>query len=128
DPAYNAEVRKAADWIVADLTSQGFEASARTTPGHPIVIGHDLKSDGPHVLYYGHYDVQPVDPLNLWHSDPFEPTLRTGPDGEQQIVARGASDDKGQLLTFIEACRAWRAVTGGKLPIKVTILSEGEEE
>jgi acetylornithine deacetylase/succinyl-diaminopimelate desuccinylase-like protein len=128
DPAYTAEVRRAADWLVADLKSEGFDASARTTPGHPIVIGHDQTADGPHVLYYGHYDVQPVDPIELWNSDPFEPEMRKQPDGDIQIVARGSSDDKGQLLTFLEACRAWRAANHGKLPIKVTILSEGEEE
>ena len=63
---------------------------------------------GPHVLFYGHYDVQPVDPLSLWNTDPFEPTLVKQPDGETHIVARGSSDDKGQLLTFVEACRAWK--------------------
>ncbi len=81
----------------------------------------------PHVLFYGHYDVQPVDPLALWNSDPFEPTLVPQPDGDMHIVARGASDDKGQLLTFIEACRAWKAATGN-LPIRVSMLFEGEEE
>jgi acetylornithine deacetylase/succinyl-diaminopimelate desuccinylase-like protein len=128
DPAYAAEVRRAAEWVVADLTSEGFEASARTTPGHPVVVGHDRSAgDGPRVLFYAHYDVQPVDPLELWHTDPFEPQLVKQPDGETHIVARGASDDKGQLLTFLEACRAWRA-TAGRLPIGVTIVSEGEEE
>lgn len=128
DPAYAEDVRRAADWIVADLESEGFEASARPTPGHPVVVGHDHSAKGgPHVLFYGHYDVQPVDPLNLWHSDPFEPELVKQPDGETHIVARGASDDKGQLLTFLEACRAWRATTGS-LPIRVSIVSEGEEE
>jgi acetylornithine deacetylase/succinyl-diaminopimelate desuccinylase-like protein len=128
DPAYAGDVRRAADWLVSDLQSEGFAASAHKTPGHPVVIGTDLKASGPHVLYYGHYDVQPVDPLELWHSDPFEPTLKPGPDGDTLIFARGASDDKGQLLTFIEACRAWRAANGGNLPIKVTVVSEGEEE
>ncbi len=75
----------------------------------------------------GHYDVQPVDPLDLWHSDPFEVELRKQPDGETHLVGRGTSDDKGQLLTFIEACRAWRAVTGS-LPVPVTVFLEGEEE
>lgn len=128
DPAYNAEVQRAADWVAADLQSEGFTAAARPTTGHPIVVGHDLGADGPHVVFYAHYDVQPVDPLNLWSSDPFEPTLVRQPDGETHIVARGTSDDKGQLLTFLEACRAWRAVNGGKLPIRVTLVSEGEEE
>ncbi len=93
-----------------------------------MVVGHDEDaSDGLHVLFYGHYDVQPTDPLSLWKSDPFEPSIATEPDGRRIIVARGASDDKGQLLTFIEACRAWKAVHG-TLPVRVSILIEGEEE
>ena len=128
DPAYADQVRRAAEWVVEDLKSEGFEASARPTTGHPVVLGHDSSAEnGPHVLFYAHYDVQPVDPLNLWNSDPFEPQLVRQPDGETHIVARGASDDKGQLLTFLEACRAWRAVAG-RLPLKVSIVSEGEEE
>ena len=109
------------------LQGMGFDASVRATEGHPMVVGHDTGGTGPHVLFYGHYDVQPVDPLELWDSDPFEPTLRPAPDGDTHIVGRGASDDKGQLLTFVEACRAWKAVTG-RLPIRVSMLFEGEEE
>src|SRR5690606_12591208 len=93
----------------------------------PVVIAHDTTGDGPHVVFYAHYDVQPVDPLDLWNTDPFTVTPKPQPDGETHLVGRGTSDDKGQLLTFIEACRAWRA-TIGKLPIRVTIVSEGEEE
>ncbi len=127
DPAYAAECRACADWHVADLRSIGFEASARATPGHPIVVGHDRAAAGPSALFYGHYDVQPVDPLNLWERDPFEPFIEKRPDGTRAIRARGASDDKGQLMTFVEACRAWKAVAG-RLPIPVSILLEGEEE
>jgi acetylornithine deacetylase/succinyl-diaminopimelate desuccinylase-like protein len=127
DPSYAGEVQRAADWLVADLKSEGFEATARKTPGHPIVVAHGPKTKGPHVLFYGHYDVQPVDPLNLWKTDPFEPTLVKQSDGETHIVARGSSDDKGQLLTFVEACRAWRAAGGG-LPVTVSMCLEGEEE
>jgi acetylornithine deacetylase/succinyl-diaminopimelate desuccinylase-like protein len=127
DPAYAGEVRRAADWLVADLQSEGFEASARKTPGHPIVVAHGPDVPGTHVLFYAHYDVQPVDPVELWHTDPFEPTLVPQPDGETHIVARGASDDKGQMLTFLEACRAWRATTG-TLPVRVSMCLEGEEE
>lgn len=129
DPAYAAECRRAAEWLAADLASLGFDASVRTTPGHPMVVAHWTKAgaDKPHVLFYAHYDVQPVDPLNLWDAPPFEPAVRKGPDGSERITARGASDDKGQLMTFVEACRATIAATGG-LPINVTILSEGEEE
>jgi len=127
DPAYTGEVRKAAELLSADLNTLGFDASVRDTIGHPMVVAHDVAADGPHVLFYAHYDVQPVDPLNLWHSDPFEPTLVKQADGETHIVGRGTSDDKGQLLTFVEACRAWKAVHGA-LPLKVTLFFEGEEE
>ena len=127
DPAYAGEVRKAAEWLSGDLNQLGFAASVRDTAGHPMVVAHDVAGDGPHVLFYAHYDVQPVDPLHLWHSDPFEPTLVRQADGETQIVGRGTSDDKGQLLTFVEACRAWKAVNG-PLPVKVTLFFEGEEE
>lgn len=91
------------------------------------MVAHNKEANGPHVLFYGHYDVQPVEPLEAWDSDPFEPSLKEQPDGEIHIVARGASDDKGQLLTFIEACRSWKAVTG-HLPINVSTFFEGEEE
>jgi len=79
------------------------------------------------VLFYGHYDVQPVDPLELWENDPFDPKIVTRTDGSKMLVGRGTADDKGQLMTFVEACRAWKKVTG-KLPIPVTVLLEGEEE
>jgi acetylornithine deacetylase/succinyl-diaminopimelate desuccinylase-like protein len=127
DPAYAGEVRRAAEWLAEDLRSEGFDASARNTPGHPIVVAHGSGTTGPHVLFYAHYDVQPVDPLELWNTDPFEPALIRQLDGETHIVARGASDDKGQLMTFLEACRAWRAAGGG-LPVRVSMCLEGEEE
>ena len=127
DPAYASECRACAEWHVAYLKSFGFEASAHATPGHPIVVGHDRSATGPSALFYGHYDVQPVNPLDLWEYDPFEPIIETRPDGTRAIRARGASDDKGQIMTFVEACRAWKAIAG-KLPIPVSILLEGEEE
>lgn len=127
DPAYAAECRACADWHVADLASIGFEASARPTPGHPIVVAHDRSAKGPSALFYGHYDVQPVDPLELWDHDPFDPRIEPMADGTKVVRGRGASDDKGQIMTFVEACRAWKAVTGA-LPIPVSVLIEGEEE
>ncbi|HEY8595485.1 MAG TPA: dipeptidase [Devosiaceae bacterium] len=126
DPAYKDECRRAADWLVADLQALGFEVSARPTPGHPVVVGHQKGSGKPRVLFYGHYDVQPVDPLELWHSDPFEMTTRVV-DGRTRLFGRGTSDDKGQVMTFIEACRAYKAATGS-LPVDVCVLIEGEEE
>jgi acetylornithine deacetylase/succinyl-diaminopimelate desuccinylase-like protein len=126
DPAYAKECRKAADWLAKDLTSMGFTASVRSTCGHPVVVGHH-DGEGPHVLFYGHYDVQPVDPVNLWDDEPFAAALRTREDGSKEIYGRGSADDKGQLMTFLEACRAFKKVQG-RLPCRVTIMLEGEEE
>ena len=128
DPAYKPDCARAADWLVADLQSLGFDARAAATPGHPMVVAHcgDAKSGQRHILFYGHYDVQPVDPLNLWDRDPFDPEIQDTPKGKV-IRARGASDDKGQLMTFLEACRAWKHVHG-TLPGHLTIFLEGEEE
>ncbi|MBD9649618.1 M20/M25/M40 family metallo-hydrolase [Ensifer sp. PDNC004] len=129
DPAFKAECRKAAEWLVAELNALGFTASVRDTPGHPMVVAHHdgAKPDAPHVLFYGHYDVQPVDPLNLWDTDPFEPGIKEIEPGRKVITGRGTADDKGQLLTFVEAVRAYKDVHGA-LPCRVTILFEGEEE
>ena len=126
DPAYKAEVDRAADWLADDLASLGVAASKRDTTGHPMVVGHG-DGPGPHLLFYGHYDVQPVDPLDLWDHPPFEPRIEEHPEHGTIIRGRGASDDKGQLMTFIEACRAWKAVHGS-LPLRLTFLFEGEEE
>ncbi len=129
DPAFKSECRKAAEWLVADLKSIGFEASVRDTPGHPMVVAHHEgpSADAPHVLFYGHYDVQPVDPVNLWDHDPFAPAIKDLGNGRKILTGRGTSDDKGQLMTFVEACRAYKEVHG-KLPVKISILFEGEEE
>ena len=130
DPAYKDHCRAAAEYVAADLKAIGFAAEVRPTAGHPIVVGKsgNGKADGrPRVLFYGHYDVQPVDPLELWTTPPFEPRIETLPDGRKIIVARGACDDKGQAMTFIEACRAYKAVTGS-LPLPITMMIEGEEE
>ena len=125
DPAFKPDCARAADWMVAELQSLGFDASARPTPGHPMVVAHGGTGDA-HLLFYGHYDVQPVDPLNLWDRDPFDPQVQDTPNG-RVIRGRGAADDKGQLMTFIEACRAWKVVHG-TLPGRLTIFLEGEEE
>jgi len=128
DPAFSEDCRQAADWLVEDLRAIGFAADRHDTKGRPVVLGHCRQAgeQAPHVLFYGHYDVQPVDPLSLWNHDPFEPRLEKR-DGREVIAARGASDDKGQLMTFIEALRAFKAVEG-RLPLNVTVLLEGEEE
>src|SRR5450631_380467 len=135
DPAFAGDCRAAADHLARDIATLGFATDVRPTAGHPAILakangkgnGEATAQPRPHVLFYGHYDVQPVDPLNLWHRPPFEPAVTTHADGRKIIVARGAEDDKGQLMTFIEACRAWKSVTGS-LPVDVTIVIEGEEE
>jgi acetylornithine deacetylase/succinyl-diaminopimelate desuccinylase-like protein len=131
DSAWKNDCAKAADWLKKDLTSIGFKTTVRPTKGHPVVVGHSTgagkSKTKPHVLFYGHYDVQPVDPLDQWTSPPFEPKLVEISKGRKVIVARGACDDKGQVMTFIEACRAWKAVTGS-LPIDISVMIEGEEE
>ena len=126
DPAYAAHCRAAAEHLAADLSSIGFSATVRETAGHPVVRGDADGGAGPAVLFYGHYDVQPVDPLDQWVTPPFEPRIADR-DGRKVIVGRGACDDKGQLMTFVEACRAWKSVTGA-LPLPVSMLLEGEEE
>src|SRR5919106_1102557 len=129
DPAHYADTRRAASWMVGNLASIGFEASLRETAGQPMVVAHHPgpgDGAGPHVLYYGHYDVQPADPLGLWQSPPFEPTVVEAEHGPR-MVARGAVDDKGQVMTWLEAMRGWHEVHG-TLPIRVTVFLEGEEE
>lgn len=128
DSAYDADCRKAAEWAATALRDIGFDASPRKTIGHPMVVGHRRtgRPGVPHILFYGHYDVQPPDPLDLWTTKPFEPVRASGPHGDI-IVARGASDDKGQVMTFIEACRAL-ITTNGELPVDITVFLEGEEE
>src|SRR5205085_7207235 len=128
DSAFAADCKAAADHLAADIATLGFKAEVRPTAGHPAIIAKAAANSGrPHVLFYGHYDVQPVDPLDLWHRPPFEPVVTDHADGRKIIVARGAEDDKGQLMTFVEACRAWKSVSGS-LPVDVTIVIEGEEE
>jgi acetylornithine deacetylase/succinyl-diaminopimelate desuccinylase-like protein len=128
-PDHRQDCVRAAEWVRDQIAGLGFRAELRPTAGHPVVVAHHAGPagyQGPHVLFYGHYDVQPVDPLDLWNSPPFEPQLVDGPHGKR-FVARGAVDDKGQAMMFVEALRAWKDVAGN-IPARVTILIEGEEE
>jgi len=93
DPAFKGDCDRAAGWLVDDLQSLGIDAQKRPTTGHPMVVGH-IDGPGPHLLFYGHYDVQPVDPLDLWTTPPFEPRIAEDGRGGKTIVGRGASDDK----------------------------------
>ncbi len=138
DPAYKADTARAAEWAAARLRESGLKVEVLPTgdppgSGHPVVLAESEGSAdyaGPHVLFYGHYDVQPPDPLELWESPPFEPVIRpaSGEVGER-IVARGAVDDKGQVATFLEALRAWKETTGAAAGgVRFTVLLEGEEE
>ncbi len=142
-PAHKDDCRNAAEWCADQLRQAGFRVEVRESgdvkagrgSGHPIVMAWadgDPGYRGPHVLFYGHYDVQPVDPENLWESRPFEPVLRDARPGEpggRRVVARGAVDDKGQVMMFLEAMRAWKHVTGKPAGgARVTVLIEGEEE
>ncbi|WP_108683835.1 M20/M25/M40 family metallo-hydrolase [Methyloceanibacter sp. wino2] len=131
DPAYHDACLEAAGWCAETLRDIGFEAGVEPTDGKPMVVarwrGEPDCQPRPHVLFYGHYDVQPPDPLEAWNAPPFDAQIVDDPTHGKIIVARGASDDKGQVMTFIEACRAWMDATGA-LPVDVTVLLEGEEE
>ncbi|MSR29728.1 MAG: dipeptidase [Phycisphaerales bacterium] len=129
DPAFNEDVLRAAQWCCGQFRESGLNAQVMPTRGHPMVVAtHEGPEgyEGPRFLYYGHYDVQPADPIELWKSGPFDPVLMDGPRGKR-IVARGAVDDKGQVVGIMEAMRAWIKVHG-TLPCAVTVLLEGEEE
>ncbi|MBS0202010.1 MAG: dipeptidase [Planctomycetes bacterium] len=123
DPACKPHMRRGAEFIHRQLADLGFQAEIVPTAGHPIVYAEWLKAPGaPTVMVYGHYDVQPADPLDLWTTPPFEPTIRDG-----LLFARGATDDKGQMFTHIKSAEAWlRSV--GSLPVNLKYVIEGEEE
>ncbi|HVA48725.1 MAG TPA: dipeptidase [Pirellulales bacterium] len=123
DSRHRADVRRAAEWVAAQLRGLEMKVELCETPGHPIVYAEWLGAPGaPTALVYGHYDVQPPDPLHEWHSPPFEPTRRDG-----NLYARGATDDKGQMFTHVKSAEAWMR-TAGRLPVNVKFLIEGEEE
>jgi acetylornithine deacetylase/succinyl-diaminopimelate desuccinylase-like protein len=121
---HNGDVRRAADWLAERLRNAGLQASVEETPGHPIVLA-EWRGAGPNaptILLYGHYDVQPVEPLDLWTAPPFEPAVRDG-----RVYARGSIDDKGQLYLHVKALEAHMRTTG-RLPVNIVIIAEGEEE
>src|ERR1700736_6549822 len=130
-PEHAGDVRKAAEFVAAELRRIGMEnvrlietATAERPGGHPLVYGDWLhREDAPTVLCYGHYDVQPAEPLDEWKSPPFEPTERDG-----NLYARGAVDDKGQMWMHVKALDSLFAANGGKLPVNVRVIIEGEEE
>ncbi|MCP4095249.1 MAG: dipeptidase [Planctomycetaceae bacterium] len=123
DSAYDADVRKTAEWLAQKFIDMGLKTETIETCGHPLIYAESPKVEGaPTVLVYGHYDVQPPDPLELWETPPFEPTVRDG-----KVFARGATDDKGQMITHVFGVEAYLK-TKGSLPIQVKFLIEGEEE
>jgi acetylornithine deacetylase/succinyl-diaminopimelate desuccinylase-like protein len=123
-PEHRNDVRRCAEWTADEMRRAGLQSvHLEETPGHPVVYGEWLRAAGaPTILFYGHYDVQPVDPVNLWTSPPFEATIRDG-----EIYARGAADDKGQVFMHFKAVEAHIKQTGG-LPVNMKFLIEGEEE
>ncbi len=131
DPKHKANCRKAAEWLVNDLKSFGLDAAAHETTGQPVVIAKyqppHMALHTPHILFYAHYDVQPSEPDKLWKTPPYAPQIREAPSGRDAIYARGAEDDKGQLMTFLEASRAWLKIHKS-LPFRLTVLIEGDEE
>lgn len=123
DPEYHTPTRLAARWVAKHLEKIGLKSELIETAGHPLVFAESPSvPHTPTVLVYGHYDVQPPDPLKEWISPPFEPTVRGG-----NLYARGATDDKGQMLTHFNSVQAWMAAEGG-LPLKIKFIIEGEEE
>lgn len=123
DSAFKPDVDRCAKFVADAMTTAGLKTEIIPTKGHPIVYGERIQDPAlPTILVYGHYDVQPPDPLDLWTTPPFEPQIRDG-----KLFARGATDDKGQVLTHLKALEAWNAVRG-QLPVNIKFLIEGEEE
>src|SRR6188472_621716 len=123
-PEHKGDVRKCAEWTRDEMQRIGLNnCRLEETPGHPVVYGEWLGAVGaPTILFYGHYDVQPVDPLDKWISPPFEATVRDG-----EIYARGSADDKGQIFMHFKALEAWLK-EAGTLPVNIKLFIEGEEE
>ncbi|HEV2294435.1 MAG TPA: dipeptidase [Tepidisphaeraceae bacterium] len=126
-PEHKPDMVRCATWLADQLKFGGLEVSIMPTQGHPIVVAKNTHQPGrPTVLVYGHYDVQPPEPLELWTTGPFEPTVRKDDTGHDAVFARGAVDDKGQVWCHVEAILAWQA--HGGLPVNLIVLVEGEEE
>src|SRR4051812_284572 len=126
-PEHKPDLQRCASWLADQFRQAGLTPSIHQTPGHPIVVAKNQHQPGrPTVLLYGHYDVQPPEPLELWTSPPFEPTVRKDENGFDAVYARGAVDDKGQVWCHVEAIRAFAAY--GDVPVNLTVLIEGEEE
>src|SRR5271154_1509613 len=126
-PDHQADMQTAAAWLQTKLKSAGFTTTIEPTAGHPVVLAkNDHKPNRPTVLIYGHYDVQPPEPLDLWTTPPFEPTIRKTEANTDAVYARGAVDDKGQVWAHVQALSVWQK--HGGLPINITLIIEGEEE
>src|SRR5262249_38325890 len=125
-PDHKPDMLKCANWLKDQLTRAKLDVHIMQTAGHPVVVAKNKHQPGPPtILFYGHYDVQPPEPLELWKSPAFEPTIRRHEDGFDAIYARGAVDDKGQVWCHAEAVKAWQEAGG--LPVNLTMLIEGEE-
>ncbi|MGZ3680605.1 MAG: M20/M25/M40 family metallo-hydrolase, partial [Ktedonobacterales bacterium] len=124
-PEHKKDVKRAAKYVANELENIGLKrVKVIKTEGHPLVYGEWLEAQGkPTVLLYGHYDVQPVDPIEQWKSDPFEPDVR-----DENLYARGAVDDKGQMYALLKALESLMQAGKGTLPVNVKVLIEGEEE
>src|SRR3954453_19232588 len=126
-PEHKPDMQRCAEWLAGQFRAAGMTPQIMPTGGHPVVVArNEFKPGRPTVLFYGHYDVQPPEPLDLWTTPAFEPTVRDDGTGHQAVFARGAVDDKGQVWCHVEAVRAWQAQGG--LPVNLTMLIEGEEE
>lgn len=124
DPAHNKDVKACADWLVNKLNQIGLKAKAYPTEGHPIVVAKNAFKDGlPTVMIYGHYDVQPADPFELWNTPPFEPVVK-----DDVLYGRGSTDNKGQIMAHIQGVEAALKKNNGELPVNLIFLIEGEEE